>query len=461
MSVNYYDGLTLTEVPGTSPTLAKNGFGYGICSTAAATIAKVATMDDYILKKNGYVSVKFINAVPAYATLNINSKGEKPIYYRGAAIGDKVIGAGDLATFVYDGTNYELIGVDNGKIYNGNVRKVICIGDSYLGGSGRPYAESESWGAFVRLILNNGSDTIIKGMGGSGFIGQPTVADYTYIKQLEEVVNEMSADERYEVSDILVQGGLNDKYGLNHGTYTELDIQNAISEFTSYAHTKFPNAMVRIGVVGWATDGLSDKINFPKIMNLYKNTFGDECYNRLQYMSGIEYIMPTAPDSEYYDSTHPDVNMSYRIAKAMVNCMQGGGGDICISVANNSLTLTLNENMVSSTTDIKYSIYNGLAQINCPNFWFSYTTPVTYSFGSYIEIASITGGEPIRASIPIYIPCFVWGLDENNVEVQLPSMVKLQSKKFYLMLDVGTTAKKMKEISIKMGTYSDSVFNLC
>ncbi len=351
--------------------------------------------------------------------------------------------------------------VNTAKIYNGNIRKVICIGDSYLGGSGRPYAENESWGAFVRMILNNGSDTIIKGYGGSGFIGQPTASDYTYILQLTEAANEMTADEINAVSDILVQGGLNDKYGLNHGTYTEYDLQQAISDFTAYAHSTFPNAMVRIGIVGWATDGLSDKINFPKMINQYRSTFNSQCYNRLQFMSGLEYIMPTAEDSEYMDSTHPDTSLSYQIANAMVNCMHGGDGDFVHCVANKSLILTLEADMTSVSTDIKYSIYNETAQITCHNFWFRYGTPVTYSFGSYVKIATVTGGEPIRASIPIYIPCFVWGLDENNAEVMLPAMVKLQSKQFYLMLDVGTASKNMKEISIKMGSYSDSVFNIC
>ena len=90
------------------------GFGYGTCTTAAATAAKVATLADYVLVKNGNVSIKFNNAVPASATLNINGKGAKAIYYRGSAITAGIIGAGDLATFVYDGSYYQLIALDKG-----------------------------------------------------------------------------------------------------------------------------------------------------------------------------------------------------------------------------------------------------------------------------------------------------------------------------------------------------------
>ena len=88
------------------------GFGYGTCSTVEATVAKVASLTSYVLVKNGMVSVKFSYAVPANSTLNINRRGAKNIFYRGAKITAGVINAGDIATFVYDGTQYQLISVD-------------------------------------------------------------------------------------------------------------------------------------------------------------------------------------------------------------------------------------------------------------------------------------------------------------------------------------------------------------
>lgn len=87
------------------------GQGYATCSTAAATVAKTATLSSYALVANGIVAVKFTNDVPAGATLNINSKGAKAIYHKGAAITDGVINAGDTATFIYS-TYYHLLSVD-------------------------------------------------------------------------------------------------------------------------------------------------------------------------------------------------------------------------------------------------------------------------------------------------------------------------------------------------------------
>ena len=90
------------------------GQGYATCSTAAATTAKTASLSSYVLAVGGIVSVKFTYGVPASASLNINSKGAKPIFYRGAAIKAGVIADGDVGTLMYDGTNYNLIAIDRG-----------------------------------------------------------------------------------------------------------------------------------------------------------------------------------------------------------------------------------------------------------------------------------------------------------------------------------------------------------
>lgn len=87
------------------------GQGYATCSTAAATAAKTASLSSYSLQTGGIVSIKFSNDVPANATLNVNSKGAKSIYYRGSKITAGVIHAGDIATFMYS-SYYHLISID-------------------------------------------------------------------------------------------------------------------------------------------------------------------------------------------------------------------------------------------------------------------------------------------------------------------------------------------------------------
>ena len=91
---------------------ASLGQGYGTCTTAEATVAKIVTLSGYALVVGGIVSVKFTYAVPANATLNINSRGAKAIYRHGSAITAGIIKAGDTATFIYNGSQYHLISID-------------------------------------------------------------------------------------------------------------------------------------------------------------------------------------------------------------------------------------------------------------------------------------------------------------------------------------------------------------
>lgn len=90
------------------------GLGYGTQNNSAEASAITVTLASYALATGGVTAVKFNYDVPAGATLNINGKGAKAIYYRGAAISSGVIKAGDIATFVYS-TYYYLISIDRPK----------------------------------------------------------------------------------------------------------------------------------------------------------------------------------------------------------------------------------------------------------------------------------------------------------------------------------------------------------
>ena len=90
---------------------ASMGQGYS-ATTSWSSAACTVTMENYELKTGGIVAIKFATAVPANATLNINGKGVKNIKYRGSNITADIIQNGDIAYFMYDGTNYVLLGTD-------------------------------------------------------------------------------------------------------------------------------------------------------------------------------------------------------------------------------------------------------------------------------------------------------------------------------------------------------------
>lgn len=88
---------------------------FGTCGTAAGTAAKTVdiTTGTFTLEAGARVTVKFTNANTANTpTLNVNSKGAKNIFHKGAQItngGNKALLAGTV-DFVYDGTQWHLIG---------------------------------------------------------------------------------------------------------------------------------------------------------------------------------------------------------------------------------------------------------------------------------------------------------------------------------------------------------------
>ena len=93
-------------------------FGQGIVRTKVDNPADETNIEvtfaNYELVSGGVVSLAFTRDVPASATLNINNKGAKTIYYHGAVLAANVIKAGDRCLFMYNSNagRYYLIAND-------------------------------------------------------------------------------------------------------------------------------------------------------------------------------------------------------------------------------------------------------------------------------------------------------------------------------------------------------------
>ena len=84
---------------------------YGACSTAAGTAAKTVSLTNFTLATGARITIKFtVTNTAANPTLNVNGTGAKPIVYRGSAISAGYLAANRVYEFVYDGTNYALVG---------------------------------------------------------------------------------------------------------------------------------------------------------------------------------------------------------------------------------------------------------------------------------------------------------------------------------------------------------------
>ena len=104
--------------------LAQLGEGRAVCNTAAATADKVATVQGsgtFALREGSLLVCYFANAVPAGATLNVNSSGAKDIYYNNSSLPDGMIAGATYALLQYNGTSdkWVLIATSTGPIWAG------------------------------------------------------------------------------------------------------------------------------------------------------------------------------------------------------------------------------------------------------------------------------------------------------------------------------------------------------
>lgn len=84
-------------------------------TTAGGTsTALTAAISNFELAAGVYVNLK-VGTVGANATLNVNNTGAKAIYYNGIAIGANMLSEGNIYTFIYTGTRWELVGDITGK----------------------------------------------------------------------------------------------------------------------------------------------------------------------------------------------------------------------------------------------------------------------------------------------------------------------------------------------------------
>lgn len=95
---------------------------YGTCDTVASTAAKTVSLSNYSLVTGSRIVVQFtVTNTAANPTLNVNNTGAKPIVYRGSAISAGYLAANRVYEFVYDGTNWNLMGdLDTNNTYTAN-----------------------------------------------------------------------------------------------------------------------------------------------------------------------------------------------------------------------------------------------------------------------------------------------------------------------------------------------------
>ena len=123
---------TARTIDGVSFNGTANIIHYGTCSTAAATVAKTVSCTGFTLVTGAEITIRFtVTNTAASPTLNVNNTGAKAIVYRNAAISAGYLAANRVYKFVYDGTNYELIGDVNTDANNKVTQTVTTTNSTY------------------------------------------------------------------------------------------------------------------------------------------------------------------------------------------------------------------------------------------------------------------------------------------------------------------------------------------
>ena len=120
---------------------------FGTCSTAAGTAAKTVDLTDFTLATGSRIAVKFtVTNTATNPTLNVNGTGAKAIMYRGSGIGTGYLAANRVYEFVYDGTDYELVGdLDTNTTYSGD--RGISLVSGKLGHSNTKLTAKTAYGS--------------------------------------------------------------------------------------------------------------------------------------------------------------------------------------------------------------------------------------------------------------------------------------------------------------------------
>lgn len=203
--------------------------------------------------------------------------------------------------------NQEIFGEINSNITLLSKHNVLFIGDSY----GEP---NNSWidqvATRMGLVKNQSYFKLAKG--GYGFAR----FNHQWLDLLKENVNKIP--HREWIKEIVICGGLNDTTAANAN-----DVLSSIRLFVNYAIQQFPNAIIKLGCIGWNNDPANAQIRsdvLVKVLQPYKNA---SQYSKCSYLSGVEYVM------HYYglfgdDFSHPNEVGQIFLANSIYQAIQEG-----------------------------------------------------------------------------------------------------------------------------------------
>lgn len=192
-------------------------------------------------------------------------------------------------------------------------RRYIFVGDSYGAGQG-PDGDTTSYISVCagKLGLTLGVDYFTASIGGAswkGLNGRPS-----FRSVLETIENAVTNPDT--ITDIVVCGGVNDAVG------TIGDGLGGMTDFDTYARTKYPNARVHVGLIGWSKND-STRTNILEVSNPIYTSCGFRGFGLLD----MKYpILHDYSGDFQSDGTHPSQNGQNKIGWQLSAALLGDKG---------------------------------------------------------------------------------------------------------------------------------------
>lgn len=185
-------------------------------------------------------------------------------------------------------------------------KNVVLITDSY----GQVQSAAFPFGFATACGKTLGTDYFYSAAGGSGFMN----GTKTFEDQLRDLEPSIPDDDL--ITDIIVLGGVND------GSYSNADIQNAMSSFRTYAVSTFPNAKIHVGFISRYKDDNSIYTMYNTVLRAYKN--GAMSIPRMSFIETSPVWLPY--EGIDTDGLHPTAAGCNYLAWELSNYVIGGNG---------------------------------------------------------------------------------------------------------------------------------------
>lgn len=273
-------------------------------------------------------------------------------------------------------------------------KKYIMVGDSYAEGY-TPDGYVTGWADLLKSLMNlNSSNCTIVYQGGCGF----TPYNNTYSNLINSLSNDSS------VTDIIVVGGYNDRNA------TREAIVAGSNEFKTLCSTKFPNAKIHLGFVGFSNT--NERYSFHTCRCNYVYISNIHGYD---YLTNVEYSLRNTYECFASDDFHPNSLGQSQIANAVHQAILTGSANIAFPYQGLFLTVgSVFDSITVGFSTVGSTCCNNTVTLAMQNYGIISSTDgvsMTANGSTKYEVATIGKG-------------YITGTNYNNVNIPINCMVR-------------------------------------